>query len=62
MAEARVCPECGADDGIEIELRLADDTFVNFCSCHQCEARWWNRDGKSLALDDVLKLAGKPKK
>ena len=55
-----MCRTCGATSVIEIELRLADDTTVNFCSCHKCESRWWNRDGKALELDDVLDLARKP--
>ena len=53
------CPECGASDFVEIDLKLADDTEVTFCSCHRCENRWWDRDGTSLALDDVLKIVGK---
>lgn len=55
------CATCGATNVIEIELTLPDGTEVNFCSCHQCENRWWNRDGKALALDAVLDLARKPR-
>ena len=51
------CAACGANNVIQIELTLPDGTEVNFCSCHQCEARWWDRDGEPLELDVVLELA-----
>ncbi|MBT8208193.1 MAG: hypothetical protein KJO18_07965 [Acidimicrobiia bacterium] len=54
------CSTCGANSVIEIELTLANDTTVNFCSCHKCETQWWNRDGESLELNAVLDLARKP--
>lgn len=57
----RGCPECGAADFIQIDLRLADETEVTFCSCHRCENRWWNKSGKALPLNAVLKLARKSK-
>jgi DNA-directed RNA polymerase subunit M/transcription elongation factor TFIIS len=55
------CQVCGANNVIEIELTLPDGTEVMFCSCHQCETRWWNREGERLALDAVLDLARKPR-
>ena len=55
------CPECGAENFIQIDLTLADDTELTFCSCHRCENRWWNKGGKALKLDAVLKLARKSK-
>lgn len=51
------CATCGANNVIQIELTLPDGTEVNFCSCHQCEARWWDRGGEPLELDVVLELA-----
>ncbi len=51
------CPKCAVRDVIRIELRLPDGTEVHFCSCHKCEAKWWDRDGESLALEQVLELA-----
>ena len=51
------CSTCGANNVIQIELTLPDGTEVNFCSCHQCEERWWDRDGEPLELDVVLELA-----
>lgn len=56
-----VCGVCGADSVIQIELTLADGTEVDFFSCHQCENRWWNQDGKRLDLDAVLDLARRPR-
>ncbi len=50
------CTTCGEESVIMIELRLPDGTEVDFCSCHRCESRWWNRDGEHLALDAVLDL------
>ncbi|MBT8211720.1 MAG: hypothetical protein KJN71_01110 [Acidimicrobiia bacterium] len=58
---ALMCASCGANNVIEIELALPDGTEVHFCSCHQCETRWWQRDGQDLGLDAVLDLARKPR-
>lgn len=58
-SNALLCATCGATNVIEIELTLPDGTDVHFCSCHQCETRWWNRDGKALGLDAVLDMARK---
>ena len=59
--EPVACTQCGARDAIQIEMTLPDGTEVNFCSCHRCENRWWDKEGKSLALDAVLQLARKPR-
>jgi len=53
-----LCAACGQDSVIQIELSLPDGTQVQFCSCHRCEAKWWDRDGEQLALDAVLDLRG----
>jgi DNA-directed RNA polymerase subunit M/transcription elongation factor TFIIS len=55
------CGACGAQTVIQIELTLPDGTEVEFYSCHECDTRWWNRDGEPLALDAVLDLARKPR-
>lgn len=60
-AGSLTCRSCGADSVIQIELTLADGTEVDFYSCHRCESRWWNRDGKPLELEAVLDLASKPR-
>lgn len=56
------CTECGATDTIQIELSIADDTTVQFYSCHQCENRWWAHDEGELEVDGVLKLVRKQRK
>jgi transcription elongation factor Elf1 len=55
------CVTCGSESVIEIALTLPDGTEVAFYTCHQCEARWWNRGDESLDLEVVLDLARKPK-
>jgi hypothetical protein len=40
-------------------LHLTGEETVEFFSCRRCEARWWEREGDSIALDEVLTLAAK---
>ena len=51
------CPQCGGTDCTEIELNLTDAQSVQFYSCRRCEARWWQREGDTIALDEVLTIA-----
>ena len=53
------CPKCGIRDVIQIRLSLPDGSEVHFCACHRCDKKWWDRDGESLALEQVLDLARK---
>lgn len=53
------CPQCGMHDVIEIKHRLPGDIELYFFSCHRCEERWWDRDGRVVELKDVLELARK---
>ena len=53
------CAACGSSTVIQIDLTLPDGTGVEFYSCHQCENRWWDREGEPLPLTDVLELARK---
>jgi len=50
------CPECHGEDCIHIEIRLKGEEDVQFYSCRLCEAKWWERDGDTIALDEVLHL------
>ena len=50
------CPECGLTNTTEIQLNLKDEDSVKFYSCRKCEAKWWERDGDSIELDEVLSL------
>lgn len=53
------CADCGARDAIQIDLTLPDGTHVEFNSCHRCEYRWWNSDGKTIDLTTVLEKSRK---
>jgi DNA-directed RNA polymerase subunit M/transcription elongation factor TFIIS len=53
------CPSCGAQDAIQIELTLPDDSEVTFNSCHRCEHRWWLSESEVLDLNTVLEKARK---
>ncbi len=53
------CSRCHVEDVIEIHQKLPDGTEVDFFSCHKCEEKWWDRDGREIALSEVLELARK---
>lgn len=53
------CPQCGMRDVIEIKHRLPDDVELYFFSCHRCEERWWDHEGRVVPLREVLELARK---
>lgn len=50
------CPQCRAEDVIEIKHRLPDGTEVHFFSCHRCEEKWWDRDGTQIDLGQILEI------
>ena len=50
------CVSCGQNSVIEIEMELPDGTEVVFCSCHVCEARWWDREGESIPVEAIIDL------
>jgi transposase-like protein len=50
------CPECKAEDSIEITIDLSADRSVQFFQCRTCEAKWWERDGNPVPLEEVLDL------
>jgi hypothetical protein len=51
------CPNCGGEDCIQIEIHLQTEDRVQFCSCRRCETKWWEREGGTITLDEVLDLA-----
>ena len=53
------CPQCKGEDCTEIEIHLTNDEPVQFFSCRRCEAKWWERAGEAIPLDEVLDLASK---
>lgn len=55
------CPDCSSANVININLTMEDGEPVAFYSCHQCEHRWWDREGEPLDLPAVLELARREK-
>lgn len=53
------CPQCHAQDVIEIKHKLPDGTEVHFFSCHRCEEKWWDRDGATVELGQILDIVRK---
>ncbi len=51
------CPRCTSDDFTEINIDIKVDNSVKFLSCRLCEKKWWERNGASIALDEVLSIA-----
>lgn len=50
------CPRCSQDDVLEIEHALPDGTEVVFFWCHNCEEKWWNREGVDIDVTQVLEI------
>jgi transposase-like protein len=50
------CPYCQGQDCIQIEIRLKGEETVQFFSCRRCETKWWERDGDTIDLEEVLHL------
>jgi DNA polymerase III alpha subunit (gram-positive type) len=53
MPETTICPECGQGDVISISMTVSGRD-LSFSTCHACEAKWWHRDGESVALAQVI--------
>ena len=53
------CSRCDSEDCIQIEITLKGEESVEFFSCRRCEAKWWERDGDTVTLDDVLTLTAR---
>lgn len=51
------CPRCDRTECISIQIHLASNTPLQFFSCRKCDARWWQRNGKTVSLREVLALA-----
>jgi hypothetical protein len=54
------CPRCDASL-VEIRLDQAGRMMV-MRSCSTCDSRWWQRDGKDVALTAVLDTVASTKK
>ena len=53
------CPQCGGEDCTHIVINLKEEDSVQFYACRKCEAKWWEHEGDTIALDEVLDLAAK---
>jgi len=51
------CPQCGGEDCTQIVINLKEEDSVQFFNCRRCEAKWWEHEGDTIALDEVLNLA-----
>jgi hypothetical protein len=47
---------------ININLALEHGDRVAFYSCHQCDKRWWHKDGEPVDLPEVLEMARRPER
>ena len=50
------CPQCQGVDTTNIVIKLRDNDDVSFFQCRRCESKWWQHDGDTIALDEVLNL------
>ena len=50
------CPECHQTDVLEIEHVLPDGTEMQFFACHNCEEKWWDREGVTIDVSQVLEI------
>jgi DNA polymerase III alpha subunit (gram-positive type) len=51
------CPSCRDGDIITISMSVSG-AALSFATCHQCEAKWWFRDGEMVPLTSVLGMVG----
>ncbi len=51
------CPACGTGDVISIAMTVSG-AELEFSTCHQCEAKWWVKDGQPAQLTSVLGTVG----
>lgn len=50
------CPRCKRSRLVEIALKIGTRS-VRMRNCSACDSRWWDSDGRALALRNVLDLA-----
>ena len=54
------CRSCGAQRVMRIEMSLTDGTPVSFVSCHTCETKRWEHEGRLLPMAEVIARTRKP--
>lgn len=50
------CPKCRNDRLIDIVVNIGEHE-VTMHSCSRCGTRWWEQEGRPLALPKVLEMA-----
>jgi hypothetical protein len=53
------CGGCGSTHITRLDLCLTDGTPVNFTSCHRCDHRSWEHQGRKLETAVVLERSRK---
>ena len=56
-----VCASCGGTRVTAITMTLTDGSVVDFASCHSCERKSWQQEGRELDIAVVLGKAQKHK-
>ena len=56
MSTLMDCPSCSQNNVLEIEHVLPDATQVVFFWCHNCEEKWWNKEGVDIDVTQVLEI------
>jgi DNA-directed RNA polymerase subunit M/transcription elongation factor TFIIS len=47
------CEQCGEDDVLSVSMNM-EDGRVQFRTCTNCEATWWERGGVRIQRTDAL--------
>jgi len=55
VMKEHTCKTCGSSDLVAITMTV-DGQDLSFTACHNCQTRWWFRDGQRVALESVLDL------
>jgi len=55
VMEEHTCNTCGSNDLVTISITV-DGQDLSFTACHNCQTKWWLRDGQRVALESVLDL------
>jgi hypothetical protein len=56
-----VCSSCASTRVTSITMTLTDGSVVDFASCHTCERKTWQQEGRALDIGTVLGKAQKHK-
>ena len=51
------CPSCRASELITIAMTVGGAELA-FSTCHECETKWWLKDGEVVPLTSVIGVVG----